>query len=56
MSLESYVTGLMKEESPKGMDRLVLGLLEKLESLYLSQAEKKRKKAWPRRSPSPCRW
>ena len=44
MSLESYVTGLMKEESPKGMDRLVLSLLEKLESLYLSQAEKKRKK------------
>ena len=27
MSLESYVTGLMKEPSPKGMDRLVLSVL-----------------------------
>ncbi len=44
MSLESYVTALMKEPSPRGMDCLVLSLLEKLEGIYLSQAEKKRKK------------
>ena len=43
MSLESYVTDLMKKEAPSGMDRMVLSLLEKLESVYLSQAEKKKK-------------
>lgn len=44
MSLESYVTGLMKNKNPKGMDKVVLCLLETLESIYLSQVEKKRKK------------
>ena len=42
MSLESYVTGLMKEPSPKGMDRLVLSGLSQLEKMYFSQVEKKR--------------
>lgn len=42
MSLESYVTGLMKDPSPKGMDRLVLSVLSQLEKMYFSQVEKKR--------------
>ena len=42
MSLESYVTGLMKEPSPKGMDKLVLSGLSQLEKMYFSQVEKKR--------------
>ena len=42
MSLESYVTGLMKEPAPKGMDRLVLSGLSQLEKMYFSQVEKKR--------------
>ena len=42
MSLESYVTGLMKEPAPKGMDRLVLSGLSQLEKMYFAQVEKKR--------------
>lgn len=45
MSLEDYVTGLMKNPKPRGKDRVALFFLEKLESLYLSQVVKKRDKA-----------
>ena len=45
MSLESYVTGLMKNPSPSGLDRLALCGLEKLEKVYLSGVEKKRNAA-----------
>lgn len=45
MSLESYVTGLMKNKNPKGLDALALFGLEKLEGVYLSGVEKKRKAA-----------
>lgn len=48
MSLESYVTGLMKNPSPSGLDRLALCGLEKLEKVYLSGVEKKRKAALER--------
>lgn len=44
MSLENYVTGLMKNPAPSFGDRLVLHLLEKLEKVYLSQVVKKREK------------
>lgn len=45
MSLESYVTGLMKNPHPSGKDRLVLSILESLEGIYLSQVTKKQKSA-----------
>lgn len=45
MSLESYVTGLMKNKNPKGLDSFALFGLEKLEGIYLSGVEKKRKAA-----------
>lgn len=45
MSLESYVTELMKDPHPKGLDGLAACFLECLEGIYLSQAEKKQKKA-----------
>ncbi len=45
MSLESYVTGLMKNSSPKGLDRLAACGLEKLETIYFSAVERKMKKA-----------
>lgn len=41
MSLESYVTGLMKEPSPKGMDRLNRSA-SAAGKMYFSQVEKKR--------------
>ena len=44
MSLENYVTGLMKNPHPRGIDCLVLSLLEKLETIYLSQVVKRREK------------
>lgn len=44
MSLENYVTGLMKNPSPDLKGRLMLSLLERLEKVYLSQVEKRRKK------------
>lgn len=42
MSLENYVTGLMKNPSPDLKGRLMLSLLDKLEKLYLSQVVKRR--------------
>ena len=51
MSLESYVTGLMKEPAPKGMDRLVLSGLSQLEKMYFAQVEKKRTADMAARSP-----
>ena len=45
MSLESYVTGLMKNPHPSGKDRLALSILESLEGIYLSQVTKKQKNA-----------
>ncbi|MGN0954099.1 tetraacyldisaccharide 4'-kinase [Dialister sp.] len=42
MSLETYVTGLMKNSSPGFRDRLVLHLLEQLEKVYLTQVVKRR--------------
>ncbi len=48
MSLDSYVTGLMKKSSPTGMERLVLYGLEKLENVYLSGVEKKKQAALSR--------
>lgn len=43
MSLESYVTGLMKKQHPGAADKLVLSWLSALEKLYLSGVEKKRR-------------
>lgn len=45
MSLESYVTELMKNPDPQGIDRLFCAFLSGLEKIYLSQAEKKQRKA-----------
>lgn len=42
MSLENYVTGLMKNPSPDLKGRLMLSLLDKLEKRYLSQVVKRR--------------
>lgn len=51
MSLESYVTGLMKEPAPKGMDRLVLSGLSQLEKCISLRSKRRGRQIWPLRSP-----
>lgn len=53
MSLESYVTGLMKEPAPKGMDRLVQAGLSQLEK-YIFSGRKEEGGGYGRCGLRPC--
>lgn len=54
MSLESYVTGLMKEPSPKGIDRLVLSGLSQLEKCISLRSKRNGQRTWQLRFQPPC--